>query len=345
MEDSLVLLAKLTITNMKDTVGFPIYLVPLFQVQSYPSLLLHFVSLLLIKSFFVPKWVLKLPINKIFLPNGIRYRVWEMPFTLLVSVNPKWHLPLDWTMLNYCTRSFFASLTVLINFFFFFSNLLPFTKSFTFLSICIHYLFNMILPIIICSSSWLFIMYIEISTCRWMILKQWESLFSLVYLALKSFIGMLRSQYRKISLTCDNLMKCGYVMAGWCCMCKDDMETVDHLFLHCGVAREVWNYVLRSFGIEWVLSKRVIELLFGWWNWLGKSSSGVCNLVPSCLLWTIWWERNNRTFENIESPMGKIIEIFSGSFFDWSRAWGLTSSSSVGNVLESLNADYSAHSL
>ena len=119
MEDSLVLLAKLTITNMKDTVGFPIYLVPLFQVQSYPSLLLHFVSLLLIKSFFVPKWVLKLPINKIFLPNGIRYRVWEMPFTLLVSVNPKWHLPLDWTMLNYCTRSFFASLTVLINFFFF----------------------------------------------------------------------------------------------------------------------------------------------------------------------------------------------------------------------------------
>uniref|UniRef100_A0A2N9IMJ1 Reverse transcriptase zinc-binding domain-containing protein n=1 Tax=Fagus sylvatica TaxID=28930 RepID=A0A2N9IMJ1_FAGSY len=138
--------------------------------------------------------------------------------------------------------------------------------------------------------------------------------------------------------------QCGYVMAGWCCMCKDDMETVDHLFLHCGVAREVWNYVLRSFGIEWVLSKRVIELLFGWWNWLGKSSSGVCNLVPSCLLWTIWWERNNRTFENIESPMGKIIEIFSGSF-DWSRAWGLTSSSSVGNVLESLNADYSAHSL
>ena len=34
-------------------------------------------------------------------------------------------------------------------------------------------------------------------------------------------------------LTCDNLMRRGHVLAGWCCMCKNHWETKDHLLLHC----------------------------------------------------------------------------------------------------------------
>uniref|UniRef100_A0A2N9H4G3 Reverse transcriptase domain-containing protein n=1 Tax=Fagus sylvatica TaxID=28930 RepID=A0A2N9H4G3_FAGSY len=34
-------------------------------------------------------------------------------------------------------------------------------------------------------------------------------------------------------LTCDNLMRRGYTMAGWCCMCQCAEETVDHLLIHC----------------------------------------------------------------------------------------------------------------
>jgi hypothetical protein len=49
-----------------------------------------------------------------------------------------------------------------------------------------------------------------------------------------------------------------------------------------------------------------------------------------------------RTFENIENSIGKIIEDFFGSLFDWSCVWGLTSSSSVGDLLESLAFDNSA---
>ena len=39
---------------------------------------------------------------------------------------------------------------------------------------------------------------------------------------------------------------------------------------------------LRSFGVSWVLPKRVIDLLAGWRNWSGKHSSNVWNLVPHC---------------------------------------------------------------
>jgi hypothetical protein len=54
-------------------------------------------------------------------------------------------------------------------------------------------------------------------------------------------------------LTCDNLMKWGHVMAGWYCMCRSAGETVDHPFLYCRVVRELWSFVFRSFGIDWVL--------------------------------------------------------------------------------------------
>jgi hypothetical protein len=142
-------------------------------------------------------------------------------------------------------------------------------------------------------------------------------------------------------LTCDNLKKRGFVLAGWCCMCKNAEESVDHLLLHCWAARQLWNFVFQFVGIVWVLPLHVSELLFGWWNWFGKRSSGVWNLIPSCLMWTIWRERNKRTFENTETPLAKIIEIFFGSLYDWSRAWGLTSSPSVGEFLASLAFDSS----
>ena len=128
------------------------------------------------------------------------------------------------------------------------------------------------------------------------------------------------------------------MMAGWCCLCWDAGESVDHLFLHCGVARELWHCVFRSFGVAWVLPDRITALLFGCWNWFGKHSSQVWNLVPHCLMWTLWWERNCRTFENIDHSVGRIIENFFGSLFDWARVWGLTSSSSVGDFLESLDS-------
>ena len=138
----------------------------------------------------------------------------------------------------------------------------------------------------------------------------------------------------------DNLKK-SFVLASWCCMCKDADEKVDHLFLHCSVARKLWSFVFKFVGIDWVLPSQVSEVLFSWWNWFGKRSSGVWNLIPSCLIWTIWRERNNRTFENKETPSAKIIEIFFGSLYDWSRAWGLSSSPSIGDFLVSLAIDSS----
>ena len=51
-------------------------------------------------------------------------------------------------------------------------------------------------------------------------------------------------------LTCDNLMRRGYTMAGWCCMCQCDEETVDHLLIHCSAIQPLWSFVFRAFHIH-----------------------------------------------------------------------------------------------
>ncbi len=63
-------------------------------------------------------------------------------------------------------------------------------------------------------------------------------------------------------LTCDNLMRRGFTMAGWCCMCCCDGETVDHLLMHYTTAYAIWSFVFKSFGIQWVMPQRVLDLLF-----------------------------------------------------------------------------------
>ena len=138
-------------------------------------------------------------------------------------------------------------------------------------------------------------------------------------------------------LTRDNLMKRRHVLAGWCCLCKNQWETGAHLLIHCEVATALWGFVFQKFGIQWVLPANIVDLLFGWYNWLGKHSSDTWNLVPLCLMWTLWQERNRRIFEDLEKSLYHLQEQFLGLLFDCSRSWGLTTASSLPDFVASLH--------
>jgi hypothetical protein len=62
-------------------------------------------------------------------------------------------------------------------------------------------------------------------------------------------------------LTMDILCKRNIMVAEWCCMCKHGGESIDHLFLHCEVATEIWSGILQLFGIAWVMPRSVTECL------------------------------------------------------------------------------------
>ena len=116
---------------------------------------------------------------------------------------------------------------------------------------------------------------------------------------------------------CDNHRKKGYTIVDWCCRCTG--EGVNLLLIHCKVAYHLWCFVLRSFGISWVLLGSVKDVLFGWRNWFGKYSLDIWNLVPLCLMWTLWQEWNGRTFEDLDNSSVQLLALFVGTLFDWSR--------------------------
>ena len=137
-------------------------------------------------------------------------------------------------------------------------------------------------------------------------------------------------------LTGDNLRFRSFDFVDQCIMCRRCGKTVEHLLLHCGKAYRLWCFVFRIFGISWVPSCTVSDFPFGWWNWLGKHSSYIWNLVPLYLMWCIQRERNRWTFEDLDKSDDQLLSLFSGSIFDWARVWGLTSSDSLPLFLSSL---------
>ena len=73
-------------------------------------------------------------------------------------------------------------------------------------------------------------------------------------------------------LTIDNLCK---RILDWCCMCKSNGESVDHLLLHCPTVFELWSMVFTLFGIYWAMPKIVVELLTCWERKFGHHRNGV----------------------------------------------------------------------
>jgi hypothetical protein len=49
--------------------------------------------------------------------------------------------------------------------------------------------------------------------------------------------------------TLDNLRRRGMVMVNRCWLCESDGESVDHILLHCGAARALWNDFFIRFGL------------------------------------------------------------------------------------------------
>jgi hypothetical protein len=62
-------------------------------------------------------------------------------------------------------------------------------------------------------------------------------------------------------LTHDNLRKRNVLVIEWCCMCKKSGESIEHLLLHCQVARDLWSYIRTLSGVEWVMSRMMLDLL------------------------------------------------------------------------------------
>ena len=140
-------------------------------------------------------------------------------------------------------------------------------------------------------------------------------------------------------LTMDNLRKRRVMIQDWCCMCKSSGESLNHLLLHCPVAWELWSMVLILFGISWVMPRGVGDLLSCWHGPRSKSEAGkIWKMTPHCLMWCIWQERNDRTFNGVEKSIPALKFHLLHTLLSWAKATHLDSSCSLSDMIDYCSA-------
>ena len=118
-------------------------------------------------------------------------------------------------------------------------------------------------------------------------------------------------------------------------MCKRNGESVVHLFIQCPIAFDLWSMVFTLFGIHWVMPKTVVELLACWQGKFGRHQNyAIWIAVPHCLMWCIWWERNNQHFVDSERSVSDLKLFFLKNLLDWVTVLGFRSFSSIHGFMD-----------
>jgi hypothetical protein len=122
-------------------------------------------------------------------------------------------------------------------------------------------------------------------------------------------------------LTLDNLRKRNMVLINRCGTCKKDDGSIDHLLLHCECTQFLWNAFFLRFGLAWAMPHGVMNLLQCWWSGGHSQSAVVWKMVPLCIMWCLWSERNRRFFEDSKRSLDDLLHFFLITLFTWTAAW------------------------
>lgn len=61
------------------------------------------------------------------------------------------------------------------------------------------------------------------------------------------------------------------MVVDWCYICKKSEKSVGHLLLHREIDSALWNIIFSIFELDWVMSRRVVNLFACWRGHFGSS--------------------------------------------------------------------------
>uniref|UniRef100_M1CC58 Reverse transcriptase zinc-binding domain-containing protein n=1 Tax=Solanum tuberosum TaxID=4113 RepID=M1CC58_SOLTU len=136
-------------------------------------------------------------------------------------------------------------------------------------------------------------------------------------------------------LTHENLNKRKHNLCSRCYLCEEQVETVNHLFLHCKWTDQLWQMFIHKRKIKWTKPGRITEVL-KCWNSDGNAGKKEerWRIVPACIWWTIWNERNQRCFEGKNNNIQKIKINCLGLYYFWCKQVVIGNSEDVSNVID-----------
>ena len=108
-----------------------------------------------------------------------------------------------------------------------------------------------------------------------------------------------------------------------CALCSQEPETITHLLTGCSFSREVWYRVLRG---RWhSVSLQQPDAIFTYW-WLvgrkrfGKVDRKCFDTLVILTFWTIWKERNRRTFDHVNRSVDDVVNVVFEEATSWLQA-------------------------
>jgi len=114
-------------------------------------------------------------------------------------------------------------------------------------------------------------------------------------------------------LTWDNGLKRGWNGPNRCALCKEDAESVFHLFIFCSYAVQVWKMLADSLKPSIAWESENLERSFEKWEQDNSVKSYAA--FPSLLVSDLWWARNQAIFQDTFTPP----EVTAGLIQKWSQ--------------------------
>ena len=122
-------------------------------------------------------------------------------------------------------------------------------------------------------------------------------------------------------LTQDQLKRRGWILANICCLCCVEEETINHILVHCFKTKILWDLVFSLFGVNWVLPFTMRDTLLSWYvSFKDKKHRKVSRVVPLCLFWTVWKERNKIVFNNEALSTQRLKNSFVCNLLSWAKS-------------------------
>jgi hypothetical protein len=86
---------------------------------------------------------------------------------------------------------------------------------------------------------------------------------------------------------------------------------MDQFLVHCKISNALWSIIFSVVRFRWVVPHRVVDLFACSIGFFGRSwSSIIWKIVPSCLMWCIWRDRNDWSFEDSEWMVKELKDFF-----------------------------------
>lgn len=106
-----------------------------------------------------------------------------------------------------------------------------------------------------------------------------------------------------------------------CPLCSTNLETHQHLFLHCHFSWSVWSIILDWWNIKWVCPLSVPDLA-NWWfaNGFFNLEKHLWEACFYAMLWSLWLVRNDSIFNNSTKQVWEVGEFVKTKVAMWMKA-------------------------